>query len=544
MKKFFFVILALIACVPESFAQQRENHSSQVAKNLEIFEEIYKDLDLYYVDTIPADTALRWAIDGMLMRVDPFTAYFPADDEDLRQMSTGKYAGIGAIIRFSKKQNRVVVDEPYDGTPSYNAGLQAGDILISIDGKDVKGLPSAKVTSMLRGEPGTTFSLVYQRPGQTKKTTVRITRATIQIPSVPYYGMIGNNTGYITLTGFTEGSAREVRGALEELQRQGAKSLVLDLRDNPGGSLSEAVDIANLFIPKGQKVVYTQGKVAAANREYLTTTDPIAPDIPIVVLVNSGTASAAEIVSGTLQDLDRAVVVGSKTYGKGLVQAVRDLPYRGELKLTTSKYYIPSGRCIQAHTYNHDGTTVTLPDSLTHVFHTAKGREVRDGGGINPDIKSEPDSVATMIYDLVQSEPYQDWITEYHQKHSTIAPAGEFHLTDAEYDDFSKYIQKSDFTYNRRSLELIKLLRDVAKREGYLETTEPEMKALEDKFATNLKADLERNKKDILPLLETEIVSRYYLLRGAIQQQLLNDKVLHRALEIIQNDKEYSKILK
>ena len=544
MKKYIIAVFALLTGFTYASAQQKENHSSVVAKNLEIFEEIYKDLDLYYVDTLAADTAIRWAIDGMLERVDPFTAYYPADDEDLRQMATGKYAGIGAIIRFSKKQDRVVIDEPYAGTPSYNSGLQAGDILISIDGKDVKGMIPAKVTEMLRGEAGTTLTLIYQRPGQKKQTTVRITRATIQIPAVPYYGVVGNKTGYIVLTGFTDGAAREVRAALEDLHRQGIERLIFDLRENPGGSLSEAVDIANLFIPKGQKVVYTKGKVTAANREYLTTTDPIAPNLPIVVLVNGGTASAAEIVSGTLQDLDRAVIIGSRTYGKGLVQAVRDVPYRGQLKLTTSKYYIPSGRCIQAHQYNHDGTTLTTPDSLTHIFHTAGGREVRDGGGIKPDIKSEPDSVATMIYDLVQSESFQDWITEYHQKHPTIAPAGEFHLTDADYQDFSQYITASGFTYNRRSLDLIKVLRDVAKREGYLASAENEMKALEDKFATNLEADLQRNKEDILPYLETEVVSRYYLLNGAIRQQLQGDKVFHEALNLIQNEKEYNKVLK
>ena len=523
---------------------QRENHSSQVARNLDIFDEIYKALDLYYVDTIAADTAIQWAIDGMLMKVDPYTAYYPADDEELRQMSTGKYAGIGSIIRFSKKHDRVTISEPYRNTPSDKVGLRAGDILLAIDGKDVKGMLPAKVTTMLRGEAGTTFSLKFQRPGEKKPRTVRITRATIKTPAVPYYGMADKETGYIILTGFTDGAAREVRHALEQIKNQGGRKLIFDLRNNPGGAINEAVDIVNLFVGKGQKVVYTKGKQKIANHEYLTTTDPVDSIMPVVVMVNQNSASASEIVSGSLQDMDRAVIIGNRTFGKGLVQAIRDVPYRGQMKLTTARYYIPSGRCIQAHQYNHDGTVKTTPDSLTKVFYTRIGREVRDGGGIKPDITAEPDSLPTMVYDLVQSDVFFDWITGYRNKHAQIAEAGSIRLTDEEYADFCKYVTDEKFTYNRRSDNAIKYLKEIAQQEGYLEIAKAEMDSLEKKFEPNLEADLKRFKSKILPFIEAEIATRYYYQGGYVCQQLKSDKVYHEALKLIADEDRYRNILK
>ncbi|MBP3689379.1 MAG: S41 family peptidase [Bacteroidaceae bacterium] len=544
MKKTRIILSVLLAIYANTVFAQAENHNSQVARNLEIFDEIYKALDLYYVDTLAADTAIKWAIDGMLMKVDPFTAYYPSDDEELKQMATGKYGGIGSIIRFSKKHDRVVIDEPYQNTPSDRAGLKAGDILISIDGKDVKGMLPAKVTTMLRGESGTTFSLRFQRPGEKKPRTVRITRATIQTPSVPYYGMSDNRTGYILLTGFTDGAAREVRYALEQIRNQGGNKLILDLRNNPGGSITEAVDIVNLFVAKGQKVVYTKGKQSIANREYLTTTDPVDSVMPVIVIVNQNSASASEIVSGSLQDMDRAVIIGSRTYGKGLVQAIRDVPYRGQMKLTTARYYIPSGRCIQAHQYNHDGTIRTTPDSLTKVFHTRIGREVRDGGGIKPDIISEPDSLPTMIYDLIQSDPYFDWITRYAQKHSGISEAGSFILSDADYLDFCQYIKDEKFTYNRRSDSAIKFLKEIARQEGYLEIAKTEMDSLEKRFAPDLDYDLRRHKSKIIPFIESEIVTRYYYQGGYVRQQLKSDKVYHEALQLISDRERFDDILK
>ena len=543
-QSFFLLLFLLFSCHTISVkAQVAENHSSKVARNLEIFNDIYKMLDIFYVDTLAADTVMQWAIDGMLMKVDPYTSYHPADDDDLRQMATGKYAGIGSIIRYHKKHDRVIISEPYENTPSQDAGLKAGDIILTIDGKDIKGLMPTKVTDMLRGEAGTTFELCFQRPGEKKPRTARITRRTIQLPAIPYYGIIDSGIGYINLNSFTSGCAREVRHALLQLVSQGAKGLILDIRDNTGGAINEAVDILNLFLPKGVKVVYTKGKQATMNHEYSTTTDPIAPDMPLVVLVNGMSASSSEIVSGALQDLDRAVIMGTQTFGKGLVQSIRDVPYRGELKITTGRYYIPSGRCIQAHEYNHDGSSKIIADSLRNTFYTQAGRIVKDGGGIKPDSIVANDTLPTMVYDLVQSDIFFDWITGFAASNRSIAEPGDFRVTDSIYSDFCNYVVKSDFTYNRRSDEIIQLLRRVAAMEGYLEDAEAEMKALEAKFAPNLQKDLERMKKSVIPYLENDIIIRYYHQKGTIRHALPNDKTYRSAIELLQNPDAYKAIL-
>ena len=543
--KYFFLFLFVLLC-GSSFpvhAQVVENHASKVSRNLEIFNEIYKTLDLYYVDTLAADTVIRWAIDGMLMRVDPYTAYYPADDDDLRQMATGKYAGIGSIIRFHKGHDRVVIDEPYENTPSSDAGLRSGDIIITIDGKDIKGMMPAKVTNMLRGEAGTTLELRFRRPGEKQDRTIHVTRRTIQMPAIPYYGIIDEGIGYINLSSFTAGCAREMRHSLLQLMSEGAKSLVLDIRDNVGGAINEAVDITNFFLPKGLRVVYTKGKQSSMNHDYFTTTDPIAPDMPLIVLVNGMSASSSEIVSGALQDLDRAVIMGSRTYGKGLVQAIRDVPFRGELKITTGRYYIPSGRCIQAHSYNHDGSSKIIPDSLRQTFFTNAGRKVSDGGGIEPDSTIVSDTLSTMIYDLVQSDIFFDWVTDFVASHSQIDTPGLFHLSDSLYSHFSSKVVESGFTYNRRSDEAIKILRRVAAMEGYLEGAEDEMKALEAKFAPDLGRDLKNMQKHIVPFLEGEIVSRYYHQKGTIRHALPEDKLYRRAVELLRDSEAYNKLL-
>ena len=542
---FLVVILAFVAgiCIPVT-AQVVENHNSKVARNLEIFNEIYKALDLFYVDTLAADTVIRWAIDGMLMKVDPFTGYCPDDDDDLRQMATGKYAGIGSIIRYHKKHDRVVIDEPYINTPSQDAGLKAGDIILTVDGKDIKGLMPTNVTDMLRGEAGTTLELRFQRPGEKEPRTVHITRRTIKLPAIPYYGIMDDGIGYINLNSFTSGCAREMRHALLQLMSQGAKALVLDIRDNVGGAINEAVDITNLFLPKGVKVVYTKGKQASMNHEYSTTTDPFAPDMPLVVLVNGMSASSSEIVSGALQDMDRAVIMGTRTFGKGLVQAIRDVPYRGELKITTGRYYIPSGRCIQAHEYNHDGSSKIIPDSLRSTFYTKAGRPVTDGGGIQPDSVILNDTLPTMIYDLVQSDIFFDWATDFASRHPAIDAPGEFHLTDSVYDAFCKYVEEAKFTYNRRSDEVMQLLRRVADMEGYLEDAEAEMKALEAKFAPDIHKDLQRMRKHIMPYLESEIIIRYYHQQGSIRHAIPKDKVYRSAVNLLRDTNAYQTILK
>ena len=545
MRKLFLSFLLLIGV--NGFAQKAENHNSSVSRNLETFSEIYRHLDLFYVDSLSADTVMEWGIKAMLNRVDPYTTYYPQDDDELMVMAQGKYAGIGSVIRFHKKHDRVVISEPYKGSPSEKAGLKAGDILMSIDDKDVKGMPNDKVSNMLRGEAGTTFNLKVQRPGESKQRTFTITRQTITIPHLPYYGIVRPGVGYLYLTGFAESDALQVRAAIMELKEQGAKQLVLDLRNNPGGALDESVDIANLFLPKGTKIVYTKGKTSAANREYYTRLEPVDTLMPMAVLVDGGSASAAEILSGSLQDMDRAVIIGTRTYGKGLVQSIRDLTYGGNLKITTARYYIPSGRCIQAYDYRHlneDGSAKTLPDSLTHLFHTRGGREVRDGGGIKPDVEVLADTLPTIVIDLANHDALFDYCTHFVETHPTIAPAGEFKLTDAEYDELIEYVQKADFTYNKRSEEVLKLLRDVAKREGYLEDCESEFDALKAKLQGNLRADMLKFRKQIEPYVCDDIVRRYYYEWGGVRQALCDDKTFERALEILADEAEYNRILK
>ena len=397
---------------------------------------------------------------------------------------------------------------------------------------------------MLRGEAGTTFELKVRR-GQ-EEIPFLITRQMIQIPQVPYSGMLSDGqTGYIYLTGFTEGACREVREALDEVRSQGAKRLVFDLRGNPGGAINEAVDIANLFLPKGKKVVYTKGKMTRTNREYYTATEPVDSVMPVIVLVDGGSASASEIVAGSLQDFDRAVIMGTRTYGKGLVQMIREVPYHGSLKLTTSRYYIPSGRCIQAYDYRHlnaDGSAGTVPDSLTNLFHTSGGREVRDGGGIKPDVEVKPDSLPNMITELINSDELFDWATSYCRNHSTIPPVGEFKLTDEDYAAFVDSISNSGFEAGKPAKDVLKVLRDVIKREGYQEATKAELDALEAKLTYDIKDDLLRFRKEIEPYLCDEIVHRYYYQKGGAKQQLIGDHCIERALQVLSSD-EYNKIL-
>ena len=524
MKKLIYAFFLMFSCVWGADAQKQSGHNAAISRNLEILNDIYKQLDIFYVDTLDADTVIGWGIRSLLRQVDPFTDYYPQEDEELRQMTTGKYAGIGSAIRYHKKENRCVITEPFENSPSHRAGLKAGDVIMRIDGKDVKGWGTNKVTGLLRGEAGTTFELVIRRGGEEK--TMHITRQTIQTPDVPYYGFIDKGIGYICLTGFTDGACKDVRQALLELKQQGADKMVLDLRGNLG--------------------VYTRGKMKYTNRDYLTAYEPVDTLMPLVVLIDGASASASEIVAGSLQDMDHAVIMGIRSYGEGLVQMVRDVPYDGHLKITTGRYYIPSGRCIQAYDYRHlnaDGSAGTVPDSLTKVFHTAGGREVRDGGGIKPDVEVKPDSLPTLIYDLVGSDEFLDWATDYCSRHNQIAPAGEIKLSDEEYSQFVQYITDSGFKYNRRSEEVLKVLRDVAKREGYLEQAEQELEALQAKLSPNLSTDLLRFRKDIEIYIADELAHRYYFERGGIRQQLSDDPCIERVKDLFSNTDEFNKIL-
>ena len=547
MKK-LVVIFGLMTTVVGVSAQKERNHNFEISKNLEIFNDIYKQLDLFYVDTLSADTVIEWGINSMLRQVDPFTVYYPENDMDeLKEMTTGKYAGVGSVIRYYKKEERVMLVEPWEDSPAARAGIKGGDVIMTIEGRDVKGKGNTEVSKLLRGEPGTTFELSVKRQGVEEPLVFKVTRENIVMPPVPYYGMVTEDVGYIFFDRFVEGCSRDVRRAIIDLKEQGARSLVLDLRGNPGGPLSEAVEVTNLFVPRGRKIVYTKGKLASVNTEHYTKKEPLDAEIPVVVLVDGTTASSAEIVSGALQDLDRAVILGTRTYGKGLVQMIREVPYHGSLKVTTSRYYIPSGRCIQAYDYRHlnpDGSAGTLPDSLTKAFKTEAGREVRDGGGIKPDIVMTPDSLPTLVYDIAASDVLLEYVGNFVAKHPTIAPPGEFSLSDEDYADFVKLVSESGFTYKRRTEEIMKLLEKAARFEGCYDEAKSDFEALAKKMAGNVAVDLERSKSDIKLLIENDIVSRYYYRKGAIKQQLRDDKDLKAALEILSDMQRYKKILK
>jgi len=547
MRKFLLFLLFLTTSA--SFAQDVD-HNFKVAKNLDVLNVIYKHLDMMYVDSIDADEVLGTGIKSMLASLDPYTEYYPEEKtKDLTYFITGKYAGIGALIHFNSQINNVVIDEPSEGMPAAEAGLKKGDIILSIDDSTMVGKSTEYVSNHLRGEAGTSFLLKIKRPSTGKKMKFRITRRTIQNPSLPYYGIRPEGFGYINYSQFTEGSSKDVRRAFIEMRRKGIKGLILDLRGNGGGSEKEAVDIVNMFVPKGKLVVSNRGKLQRVNRDYKTTVEPIDTVMPIVVLVNGSSASASEITSGALQDLDRAVVVGTRTYGKGLVQMTMEVPYNGTLKLTTNKYYIPSGRCIQAVNYKHGkgGYVEHVPDSLTHVFYTANGREVRDGGGILPDVVVKADSLPNIAYYLAairdSDEVMLNYEVDYIARHPSIAPAADFALTDADYEEFKQRVLKSNFKYDRESQRQLNNLVKLAKFEGYYDDAKPEFDALEKKLNHNLAKDLDYNKKYIKQLLENDIVAAYYYQKGAIENSLRYDKQVKEAIRLLQNPDEYAALL-
>ena len=535
------------------FAQGTSNkdHNFKVAKNLETFSAIYKYLDLMYVDTLNADEVIGNGINAMLSSLDPYTVYYPEDKvKELDMMISGKYAGIGALIRYDLKLNNVIIDEPYENMPAAEAGLKKGDIILSVNDSSMYKKSTSYVSDHLRGDAGSTFLLKIKRPSTGKTMKFKLTRKAIQMPAVPYYGLQQNGIGYLDLNSFTVDCSKDVRKAFLEMKKDGMKSLVLDLRNNGGGSLQEAINIVNMFVPKGLVLVNTKGKLERANREYKTTVEPIDTLIPIVVLVNDETASASEITSGSLQDLDRAVILGTRTYGKGLVQAPMELPYNGNLKLTTSKYYIPRGRFIQAINYKHSrgGYLEHVPDSLTKVFHTANGRIVRDGGGINPDVKVLPDSLPNIAFYLANSgmdstEVMTNWILNYIKQHPTIGDPKSFIISDADYENFKSAVIKSGFKYDRQSEKVIKNLIDIAKFEGYYDDAKSEFAALEKKLQHNLAKELDHHKQTIKQVLTADLVAAYYYQRGAIANSLQFDKQWKEAVKLLENPQEYKKIL-
>lgn len=533
-----------------------DDRNFQIVKSLDVFNSVFKELDMFYVDSIDPKEIVEYGIRAMLAKTDPYTEYYPEEDNTLKEMTTGKFGGIGSVIRYYSPRKRVAIIEPSEGHPAAEAGLRAGDIILEINGKEMlqenrtPNEMTSYVSDHLRGEPGTLCVIKVDRP--TSDSTYvpmefKITRGTIRTNPVPYYGMLNDSIGFIYISTFSvEGCSKEIKRAFIELKQQGATSMVLDVRSNGGGLLSEAVNVVNFFVPKGKEIVKTKGKFKQMDHAYRTTNEPIDVEIPLAVLVDGGTASAAEILSGSLQDLDRAVVIGNRTYGKGLVQTLRNLPYNSSMKITTAKYYIPSGRCVQAIDYskrNADGSIARTPDSLTTVFHTAAGREVRDGGGIRPDIEVKMDKTPNILFYLVNDDMIFDYATQYVIKHPTIAKVEDFQLTDADYADFKEMLKKRDFSYDRQSEAMLKKLKEMAEFEGYMENASAEFAALEKKLQHNLDLELDRFAKDIKPLIAEEIVKRYYFERGAVQETLKDDSDLKKAIEVLQQLEEYNKVL-
>ena len=543
--------LALCLLMPGN-AKAQQNHNLEVGKNLEIFNTLYSQLDLFYVDTLSPGQTMTAAIKGMLRSLDPYTEYYPQEEtKQLEMLLTGKYAGFGALVKYHTRLKRVVIDEPYEGMPAAEAGVKKGDIILSIDDSLMTDKTVNYVSSHLRGDPGTTFVLKVKRPSTGKEMKFRITRRNIKLPELPYYGMRPDSIGYINLNQFTEDCSKEVRRAFIDLKKQGAKGLVFDLRNNGGGSEQEAVNIVNLWVPQGQKVVENRGKVAQASRTYKTRLEPVDTVMPIVVLVNGETASASEITSGALQDLDRAVVMGTRTYGKGLVQVPLDLPYHANVKITTSKYFIPSGRCIQAINYDREkGAAYTehIPDSLTRVFHTRNGREVRDGGGIKPDVEVKNDTMPNIAYylsvgGLDSTEVMFDYIVDYIARHEQIAPAAQFHLTEQDWQEFRQRVIDSGFSYDDLSRKQFDELVKTAKFEGFYDQAREAFDALSEKLKHDVATELDRHRQVIQQMLELDIITAYYYQRGSIEAGLAYDHQLTEAEELLKSPEKYAKVL-
>lgn len=541
--------IAVEADLQPAGSNKNDDNRFEVSKQLDIFNALIKEVEMFYVDSIDIQKAIRRGIDAILKGLDPYTEYIPEDEmADLKFLTTGEYGGIGAYIR--SREGGTVITEPFEGMPAATAGLRAGDRILAIDTVDVSGMSSDRVSLLLKGVPNTKMTLKVQRPGEKKPRKVEIVRKQVIVNQVVHYGVYGDHTGYIYLKGFTDKSAQEVKSAFEDLKKNHQiESLILDLRDNGGGILEGAVQIVNLFVPKGKEVLTMKGKARQWDRTYRTYNEPIDTLMPLVTLINGTSASASEIVAGALQDMDRAALAGQRSFGKGLVQSTRNLPYDGKLKVTTNKYYIPSGRCIQQLDYSHrsaDGSVAAIPDSLTSVFYTENGRPVRDGGGIRPDFEVEEEKMPTMLYYLYSDRDYVlfDYITEWVSKHKTIPPAEEFEYSDEDYEAFKKYMVEKNFEYDRQSEKALDVLKEVAQIEGFAEDDATLFASLEEKLKPNLAYDLERYGKNIKRFIASEIVKRYYYQRGEIQQSLKDDDTLRKAIEVLKNRELYNETLK
>lgn len=538
----FSTLIVLFFGIQTSTAQ---SNRFEVIKNLELIDAIYEHLDKYYVENPKPGSMSVAGINAMLEDLDPYTVFYPESDiEDYRLMTTGQYGGVGAMIR--KIGDYVYFAEPYEDSPAAKAGVRAGDKIISIEGRDMSKKNTEDVSTNLKGPKGTTISVKVERPDG-KQETMSITRDEIKLPDIPYAGLLDDEIGYIKLTSFTPTASSEVRKNFVDLKEKGMKKLVLDLRGNGGGLLIESVHIVNMFVPKGQKVVETKGRIAEENREYKTMTDPLDLNIPVVVLIDGTSASASEIVAGSLQDLDRAVVVGETSFGKGLVQRTFDLKYGTKMKLTISKYYTPSGRCVQRLEYfdkNEDAKPEDIPDSLLHIFKTKNGRDVIDGRGIVPDIEVETPDMARLTAMIYGNNLIFNYSTDYVKTHPKISEAKDFKLSAEEYAAFKKYVLEDDFTYSTASEEQLKKIKETIEREGLDEDAKQEFEALMSKVTPSKERDLEKFQDEIKMLLENEIVSRYYYQKGRVLNSFNHDDILKRGIEVLKNTQEYNTILK
>ena len=540
-------MLLLLITAAGIFAFNENDKYFQIAKNLDIFAAFYRELNTYYVDDLPPEKMMHKGIEAMLEETDPFTDFVSEENlDDLKFMATGKYGGVGASINTSGEWTAIT--DVYEGSPMDRAGVKPGDIIVSMDGKSVKNTPQEDISKQLKGAAGTPLDIVFRNPVTGVETPKKIVREEINVKAVSYAGIIKNDIGYIKMTQFTENSGSLVRKAFLQLKQANPalKGVVLDLRGNPGGLLDEAVVVANIFVDKNKLIVSTKGKVKNWDRSYETTEQPADTHIPLAVLTNHSSASASEIVAGSIQDLDRGLVIGQRSYGKGLVQTTRQLPYNTKLKVTTAKYYTPSGRCIQAIDYSHrndDGSVDYVPDSLRKTFTTSGGRSVKDGGGIEPDAKVAPTYISQVAISLIRKQFIFDYATNYYYSHPTIAAAASFALTDSEFADFERYLENKDYSYKTRSEEALDSFRSTAKKEKYYDAIAKELEVVEAKMKHDKKQDLLKNKTEIKRLLEEEIVNRYYLQRGRIIKSLEWDNEVNTAADLLHDREEYKRLL-
>lgn len=543
----FRLQLIVLATVTVSFISYSfVDEYFEVSKQLDIFSTLYREVNLYYVDRTDPGKLMKTGIDAMLETLDPYTTFIPESDiEDYRFMTTGQYGGIGALVR--QKGDYVVISEPYEGFPAQKNDLRAGDELIDIDGKSLKGKRTDEVSRLLKGAPGTSFKLTIRREGLSTPLEKQVVRAEIKVKCVPYYTVLKDSIGYIKLTGFTDQATIEVAAALKSMKEKlPLKGLILDLRGNPGGLLQEAVNISNLFLPRGEDIVSTKGRMQEMDKTYKAVAPPMDDQVPLAVLVNSGSASASEIVSGSLQDLDRAVIIGQRTYGKGLVQTTRPLSYNSQLKVTTAKYYIPSGRCIQALDYsnrNDDGSVGKIPDSLMHEFKTKGGRTVLDGGGILPDIKTDTRKYSNITSSLITKNIVFDFATRYRTLHDSVPVAAAFELSEKDWTDFLAFLKNKEYEYSTKSEKSLDEMKKNAVEENYFNTIEKEYLALKEKLVDDKQSDLEKNKVEILQVLEEEIITRYYFQTGRTASGLDHDQEVLTARDVLLQNDRYRSIL-